>query len=265
MKTQIIPTTEPFFFPGGRTGVLLIHGFTGTPKEMRWMGEYLNQQGLTCLGIRLTGHATDIEDMRRSHWTDWAASVEDGIQLLSGSVDRIYLVGLSMGGVLSLLMSTKFAEHVAGVVAMSTPYALPRDPRNYPIWFIKLYGRFFKYAPKSGEVPGTSWFDKDAFTSHVSYQNNPVSSIAELKTLLYEMQAVLPEIRKPVMLIHSKDDTYVLPENMERIYARLINASDKTKLYVTGSGHVVTRDAARHQVFEASLNFIRYVESQFEP
>jgi carboxylesterase len=262
VNTQIIPTTEPFFFPGSRTGVLLIHGFTGTPKEMRWMGEYLNKQGLTCLGMRLNGHATDIEDMRRSRWTDWVASVEDGYQLLSGSVDRIYLAGLSMGGVLSLLMSTRL--DVAGVVAMSAPFILPRDPRNYPVWLIKLYGRFFKYAPKSGDAPGTGWFDKEAFAGHVSYQQNPVSSVAELKALLHEMQAALPQIRKPVMLIHSKDDTYVLSRNMENIYNGLVHASDKTKLYVTGSGHVVTRDAARNQVFEAALEFIRKVERQFE-
>ena len=98
------------------------------------MGEYLNQQGLTCLGIRLNGHATDPEDMRRSRWTDWTASVEDGFHLLSGSVDRVFLVGLSMGGALSLLMSTKFAQHVAGVIAMSTPYSLPRDPRIIRMW-----------------------------------------------------------------------------------------------------------------------------------
>lgn len=226
------------------------------------MGEYLNQNGFTCLGIRLTGHATDMEDMRRANWTDWTASVEDGFHLLSGSVDRIYLAGLSMGGVLSLLMSMKL--NAAGVVAMSTPFALPRDPRNYPVWFIKLYGRFFKYAPKSGEEPGASWFDKQAFAGHISYPQNPVSSVAELKILLHEMQAALPQVRKPVMLIHSKDDPYVLPENMERIYAGLVNASDKTKLYVTGSGHVVTRDAARGQVFEAALEFIHKVERQFE-
>ncbi|MEJ5224047.1 MAG: hypothetical protein WHV44_06280, partial [Anaerolineales bacterium] len=66
---MIIPTTEPFFFPGRNNapGVLLIHGFTGTPKEMRWMGEYLNEKhGFTCLGVRLTGHATRPEDMIRS-------------------------------------------------------------------------------------------------------------------------------------------------------------------------------------------------------
>jgi dipeptidyl aminopeptidase/acylaminoacyl peptidase len=66
------------------------------------------------------------------------------------------------------------------------------------------------------------------------------------------------------LLIHSKDDAYVLPENMERIYAGLVNAKDKTKLYVTGSGHVVTRDAARDQVFKTAEEFIRRVESQIE-
>ncbi len=255
MKTQIIPTTEPFFFPGGRTGALLVHGFTGAPKEMRWMGEYLNRQGLTCLGIRLNGHATDPENIRRSHWIDWTASVEDGFHLLSGSVDRIFLVGLSMGGVLSLLMSTKL--DVAGVVAMSTPYHLPSD---YPLWVLKLYNLFVRDAPKSGEVPGASWFDKAAFAEHISYPKNPMKSVIQLKYLLNEMHAALPEVRKPVLLIHSKDDPYVLPENMEKIYAGLVNTSDKTKLYVTGSGHVVTRDAARRQVFEAAWNFIKRIE-----
>jgi len=249
---NIIPTAEPFFLQGNRTGVLLIHGFTGAPKEMRWMGEYLNQQGLTCLGIRLAGHATNPEDMRRSRWTDWTASVEDGFHLLSGSVDRIYLAGLSMGGALSLLMSSRL--DVAGVVAMSTPHQLPQD---YPLWALELYSLFVPDAPKSKEVPGSSWFDKEAYASHISYPMNPMRSVVQLKLLLNEMQAALPKIRKPVLLIHSKDDTYVLPKNAENIYAGLVNASDKTKLYVTGSGHVVTRDAARQQVFDAALKFIR--------
>jgi len=225
------------------------------------MGEYLNQQGLTCLGIRLNGHATDPEDMRRSHWTDWTASVEDGFHLLSGSVDRIFLIGLSMGGVLSLLMSTLLAERVAGVVGISTPYQFPND---YSLWSLRLYSLFVRYAPKSTEVPGASWFDKAAYAGHISYPQNPVRSAVELKLLLNEMQSALPQVRKPVLLIHSKDDPYVLPENMEKIYAGLTNASDKTKLYVTGSGHAVTRDAARGQVFEAVAEFIRKVESQLE-
>lgn len=255
MKNRILETTEPFLLPGRRAGVLLVHGFTGAPKEMRWMGDYLNGLGYACLGIRLAGHATTPEDMIRSRWTDWTASVEDGFHLLSNLCDQIFLAGLSMGGALSLLMSTRL--DAAGVIAMSTPYSLPNDRGNYSPAFIRLYSRFVKYMPKSPEKPGASWFDQEAFKDHISYPQNPIRSIAELKLLLGEMRAALPSVTKPVLLIHSKDDSYVLPENMERIYAGLVNASAKQKVYLTGSGHVVTRDAARRQVFELAREFIQ--------
>jgi carboxylesterase len=257
--SQIIPTAEPFFFLGDRSkpACLLIHGFTGTPKEMLWMGEYLHQQGYTCLGVRLTGHATIPEDMIASRWTDWTASVEDAYSILRGLTDNIFFIGLSMGGILSLLMSTQLK--VRGVVAMSTPYKLPDDPRLRHIeWISKIVA----YMPKSSEEPGSGWFDKEAWKEHISYPQNPVRSIGELNKLLGEMRGVLSQVRTPVLLIHSKDDRYVLPENMELIDAALVNASDKTKLYITGSGHVVTRDAARRQVFAAALEFIQRVESE---
>ena len=223
------------------------------------MGEYLNQQGFTCLCMRNTGHATQPEDMIRSNYTDWIASVEDGYHLLRGISNNIFLVGLSMGGILSLLMSTRLAQGVKGVVAISTPYKLPDDPR---LRHIELISRTIPFMPKSDEEPGSSWFDKEAWKEHVSYPQNPIRSIGELNKLLGEMRAALPKVNVPVLLIHSKDDGYVLPENMERIYADLVNALDKTKLYITRSGHVVTRDAARHQVFESAVEFIKRVESQ---
>jgi len=257
LETQIVPGTEPFIFPGGagQPGCLLIHGFTGAPKEMRWMGEYLNRQGFSCLGIRLIGHATRPEDMIRSRYTDWMLSVEDGYHLLQGLTDRIYLVGLSMGGMLSLLMSTKL--EVAGVIAMSTPYRIPYD---YPAWAMKLASHIMRYQPQKKEEPGASWFDKSAYAEHFSYPQNPVRSGAEVQILSSESRASLPRVGVPVLLIHSKNDTYVPPENMENIYTDL-GTSDKTKLYVTEAGHVVTRDAAKEQVFDAASAFIRRVEA----
>ena len=257
---QIIPTAEPFFFLGdsSKPACLLIHGFTGTPKEMRWMGEFLNQQGYTCLGIRLAGHATNPEDMIRSRWTDWVASVEDGYQLLCGVTNDIFLVGLSMGGILALLMSTRLAPRVKGVVAMSTPSRLPTD---YPIRFIQLISIVMRYRPKSKEPPGSGWFDKAAYKDHVAYAKNPVRSTVELKKLILEMRAALPKVNVPVLLIHSKDERYILPDNAEDIFAGLINASDKTKLYMTGSGHVLPRDASREQVFKSALEFIQRVQN----
>ena len=257
VMNQIIPTAKPFLLPGASRdlGCLLVHGFTGAPKEMRWMGGYLAERGYPVLGVRLAGHATRPEDMIRARYTDWLASVEDGYALLRGLTRRIVLVGLSMGGVLALLSSARLA--VAGVVAMSTPYTLTDDPR---LKFTGLLSLFAPYLPKSKEPPGSGWFDQSAWQDHVSYPKNPVRSIGELDQLLAEMRLALPQVRVPTLLIHSKDDAYVLPENMEHIFAAL-GASDKTKLYITGSGHVVTRDAARQQVFQAAADFIQRIEA----
>jgi carboxylesterase len=159
-----------------------------------------------------------------------------------------------MGGILSLLMSTRLT--VKGVIALSTPSRMPED---YSIWLMQLLSWFVRYRPKTDGQPGSSWFDQTAWQDHVAYPQNPVRSGAELKKLILAMRAALPQVRVPVLLMHSRDETYVLPENMEEIYSALANASDKTKLYITGSGHVLTRDARRQQVFQSALEFIRRV------
>ena len=252
--TQTIPTAEPFFLPGkgknGRIGCLLIHGFTGTPKEMRWMGEYLNAGGYSCLGVRLNGHATKPEDMIRSRYQDWMLSVEDGYNILKNSSDRIFLMGLSMGGILSLLMSTRL--DVEGVFAMSTPFRLPDDPR---LGFIKEISLFIKYMPKNEEAPDSGWFDKKAFAEHVSYPKNPVRSIAELKGIMEEMRSALPDVKVPVFLVHSSGDDYVIKDSMQQIYDHL-GTTDKEMLWVEGSGHVITREPAKELVFEYAVKFI---------
>lgn len=221
------------------------------------MGDYLHEQGYTCLGVRLAGHATHREDMVRARWTDWTASVEDGYNLLCGLTDDIFLVGLSMGGILSLLMSTRLK--VKGVIAMSTPARLPTD---FPIWLLKFLSLFIRYRPKTNQPPGSGWFDKAAYKDHIAYEKNPVRSSAELKKLILEMRAALPKVTVPVLLMHSRDEKYILPDNLEYIYERLVNASDKTKLYLTGSGHVLPRDASREQVFKSAVEFIQRVSIQ---
>ena len=254
---QIIPTAEPFFFPGwrenGRVGCLITHGFTGTPKEMRWLGEYLNRQGYTVCGIRLAGHATRPEDMVRARWQDWLLSVEDGINLLRSCTDHVCLLGLSMGGVLSLTAAARFP--VDGVVAMSTPYDLPS--LSFPLWAARLLSRFKPYISK-GKVPGSGWFDPDAYAQHVAYPMNPVRSAVELKLLLKEMRAALPKITMPVLLIHSRDDDYVVNDSMEQIFNRL-GSSNKQMLWVEGGGHVITEEPTRQAVFKATADFVERV------
>lgn len=257
---MIIPTAEPFLFLGKKDapGILLTHGFTGTPKEMRWMGEYLNQKhGFTCLGVRLTGHATRPEDMIRARYTDWLASVEDGCHMLAGAAPRVYLAGLSMGGVLSLLAASYLP--VSGVIAMATPYNLPDDWR---VRHTELLSRIQPYMPKSKEPPGAGWFDQDAWREHISYPQNPVRAIGELKKLLDEMRAALPKVTAPVLLVYSKNDHY-LPlgslNSMNYIYEH-VGTNDRQKMVVEKSGHVITRDAEREKVFKAAADFIDRIE-----
>ncbi len=246
---MIIPTAEPFFFPGNHTGCLLIHGFTGSPKEMLVMGEYLKEQGYTVLGIRLAGHATQLEDMMRSTWQDWLASVEDGYYFLKGCTDRIFVMGLSMGGILSLLFSSQ--HPVSGVVTMSTPYFLPREQG---IRFARLISIFM---PKMKKDPPDS-HNLAAARDHVDYPYLPTKGIIQLRDLLVEMRSALPRVQAPALIIHSKQDQGVPGLNAEQIIAAL-GSTDKRLLWVENSGHVIPEEPDRELAFKAIDEFIRRV------
>jgi len=247
----ILPTAEPFFLPGDDTGCLLVHGFTGTPKEMRWLGEYLSAAGHTVLGVRLAGHATQPEDMLRTRWQDWLASVEDGFNILSGCTRRIFVLGLSMGGVLGLLAAARYP--VAGVVAMSTPYQMPRD------WRLR-YLRVLSLVQPRVTKGGSDWRNPDAAKDHVDYPFYPTLALRQLSSALPVMRAALPSIRVPVLLAQSREDQTVAPFNVERIYSAL-GSSDKQIVWVENSGHVIIREPEREKVFDAALQFIHRVRA----
>jgi len=248
-----MPGAEPFFLPGRSTGCLLIHGFTGTPFEMRALGEHLNKEGHTVLGIRLSAHGTKPDDMIRARWRDWVASVEDGWNLLSGSTNRIFIMGLSMGGMLSLLYAS-YAP-AAGIVVIATPHHLPDDPR---LRFVKPLSIIKPYMPK-GE---SDWFDEEADSSHMCYPVDPTRSYAELPELVEAMQAGLPSVKAPILLIYSKDDQMVLAKDghMDHIY-KAVGSQDKNKLWIEKSGHVLTRDAQRETVFKACADFVARINT----
>jgi carboxylesterase len=245
----IQPGGEPFLFPGGSVGCLLVHGFTGAPREMLDLGEHLAEQGHTVHGVRLFAHGTQIDDMLRAHWHDWLASVEDGYYLLQSHCDRIVIMGLSMGGMLSLIFASRFP--VSSVVAMSTPYALPADWR---LRFIRFFSLFKRHVAK-GE---SDWVDPTAEENHFDYPYYPTSSVAELRDLVVVMQSALPRINIPTLIIHSKNDGGVPPQNAEKIFQAL-GSSDKTLEWVQRSGHVITRDAERQRVFELAAAFVKEV------
>jgi carboxylesterase len=249
---RILPTAEPYFFPGGPTGCLLIHGFTSTPKVLRPVGEYLHQQGHTVLGIRLSGHATGIEDMMRTRRQDWLASAEDGWHLLQGHTDRVFAIGLSLGGVLSFILASKFP--VAGVVTMASFCDMPDKlaKRLGPL-LVPLSKVYPKRKKKGG-----GWFVPEREKDYVAYDYNPVRPVWELILLLKQLRETLPNLHTPALIIHSKDDDYVLPEQAELLYEHL-GSEDKELILVEGAGHIITRDGDPSKVFQAVGEFVERV------
>jgi len=243
---RLVPGGEPFLFRGGRVGCLLVHGFTATPQEMRGLGVSLAGQGYSVLGIRLAGHATRMDDMLRVRWTDWQADVEGGLQILRSLCDHVVIVGLSLGGALALLQGA--AGGVAGVAALSTPFAIPASPR---LRLARRLRGIWRFASK-----GTSDFrDPEASRARVAYPAYPVSAIAEVEATLQAMRRSLPDVHVPVLLMHAHDETFVPPENLSSIEAKL-GSTKVTTLLVGGSNHILTCDAQRSLVWANIANFI---------
>ncbi len=246
MKTLTMQTAEPFFIPGGKTGCLLIHGFTGTPKEMRMLGDFLAAEGYTVLAPRLFGHATAPADMARARWADWVASVEDGMNLLKGCTDKQFVMGLSMGGVLALIAAARF--NFEGVVTFSAPCALPRDPRSF---LLPLIGHANLHIAK-GEP---DWRNQDAARDHKDYPFYPSRAILELGALLKEMRSELGSVTIPALLVQSKADRGIPAESLDTLY-RDIASAEKQSFWVENSGHVIIREPEREKIFHKVAKFI---------
>ena len=242
-------SAEPFFIPGGKTGCLLIHGFTGTPKEMRMLADALALSGYTVLAPRLFGHATTPQDMSRARCHDWIASVEDGMNLLKGCTDRQVVMGLSMGGVLALIAAARFKFNA--VVTFSTPCSLPRDPRS---WLLPLIGRLNLRIGKGAP----DWRNPDAALDHKDYPFYPSRAIIELDYLIKVMLQELMNVHIPVMLVQSKTDTGIPAESLEVIFSRLPDI-DKSKFWVENSGHVIIREPEREKIFTEVISFLKRV------
>lgn len=244
-----IPTAEPFLIPGGKVGCLLLHGFTGTPKEMRMLADSLGQENYTVLAPRLAGHATHLDDMRRTTYRDWVASVEDGLNLLKGCTDQQVVMGLSMGGILALLAAARY--DVSGVVSFSAPCALPADPRAaflpYLTWLVPQVSK--------GKP---DWRNLEAMKDHVDYPTYPTRSVLQLKQLIQIMRSELSRVSAPALFVQSHADRGIPAESLDVLSAG-VSSTDKTHLWVENSGHVVIREPEREVIFSAVKKFVKRV------
>jgi carboxylesterase len=224
---------------------------------MRWMGEFLSQKGYTVLGIRLAGHATIPEDLIHTCWQEWLLSVEDGYNLLHSCTDQIFLVGLSLGGMLGLIFASPLLHsspqeqrRIGGVIAMSTPYSSPGDWR---LKFTRILSIIRPYIHKG--KPGSGWFG-DAWKQHIAYPGYPLRGIGEIRKSMDVLHTAAPQVTVPVLLIYTHNDHPLIFESMVKIHACLVS-TEKQMLRLDGSGHTITEEPKRQLVFEASADFIQ--------
>lgn len=243
MANFLHENAKAFYYPGNKTGILLIHGFTGSPSEMRYLGEYLKDKGYTVKGVLLKGHGTSVEDMRKTSHKDWLASAEQGYHELTEECDEIFIVGFSMGGALALHLAQKY--DLKGIVSLSTPIKIAN--RQYYIGTVTKYLKF-----KMGR-PAKLVKLKDPFV--IGYNKTPLRCVISLFKLINIVKADLHKIEKPILIMQSYGDGTVHPSSANFIYKR-IGSTDKSIIFLHNSGHVITCDCEKEQVFEEVHSFI---------
>ena len=248
----IVPKSEPFFLPGGRTGCLLLHGFTSMPEEVRPLGDFLHAQGYSVFGARLAGHATHPLDLARTRWQDWLVTVEESLVVLHSVCDRVVVMGQSMGGMLALLAASRHA--VAGVVAISTPDHLADDwrMRTVRLWSL-IIPLIFK-----GRTPIVDFRINRREVDYPAYPYYPTSILGEVEDLKRAMRKGLGQVQAPVLLVQSHKDPAISQAKSEQLLSAL-GSTDKELFWLDAAGHSIVQDAQCGLAFEKIAGFLHRI------
>lgn len=239
---------ETFRLGNGRHGVLLLHGFCGTPPEMRGLGEHLAARGFRVRGALLAGHGTSPEDLDRYSWRDWVASAEQELDELRAECETVSLAGQSMGGTLSLLLAERHRD-IAAVATMAAVVKLPSTTAAA----IRL-GAYLRrwHSPRADRV---DLWEPEQVKLLRSYSRRSLRAHTHLLALMAAARRDLGMIQCPALVMHGRRDGTVNPENAE-IIARGIGDTAEVR-YFDRSGHALTVDVDRHQVYELVEGHIR--------
>ncbi|MBX6342813.1 MAG: alpha/beta fold hydrolase [Thermomicrobiaceae bacterium] len=243
----LLPGAEPFFFSGSEIGVLLSHGYTGTPQSMRWLGEFLSREaGFTVSGPLLPGHGTTPEDMAQTTAADWIRALEEALDGLRRQCSAIFVSGLSMGGTLALYLAAVYPDIVIGVVPINAAIVLDNPD---------LAGiAFASDAPPT--IPGIGSDIKQGGVSEVAYPVVPVATLRHLYALLGVTRDLLPRVLCPLLVFQSREDHVVPPSNGDLILERA-GASEKRLVWLENSYHVATLDNDRELIGREIIDFVR--------
>ena len=237
----------------GGPAVLCLHGLSGTPYEVRSTAEALAAAGFACLGPLLPGHGESPEALRgtpASAWLETAGAAYDG---LLDQHDSVYVLGLSMGGVLALSLCQ--TRNPAGALVMAAPLDLGRAVRLG----VRLAWRWLRFVPSRSDIR-----DPEALARHPSYARMPLAAVRELIALGERVDAELARITAPLCLLYSRGDRTVPLANAERI-RRAVRTTHPQLHVLERSGHVLPVDLERERVAELAVDFFRGLEAKAVP
>ncbi|TRV75908.1 alpha/beta fold hydrolase [Streptomyces sp. 130] len=241
----VLPGAEPFRHEGGAVGVLLCHGFTGSPQSLRPWAEYLADRGLTVSLPLLPGHGTRWQDMRVTGWQDWYAEVDRELRGLLERCERVFVFGLSMGGALALRLAAKHGDAVSGLVLV--------NPAN------KVHSLAAHALPVVRHlVPTTKGLAGDIAlegVAEVGYDRVPLHAAHSVRGFFRLVDGDLPQVTQPLLLLHSPRDHVVPPADSARILSR-VSSTDVREVLLEQSYHVATLDHDAKRIFDESHAFI---------
>ena len=249
-EQAVIPGAEPFSAAGDDVGVLVLHGFTGNPGSIRPLAEALAAAGRTVEAPRLPGHGTAVEDMLDTRWADWSASAEAAHADLAGRTRTTTVAGLSMGGTLACWLVARHPE-AAGLVVIN-PLVQPPDPEMVAMGQAML---------DAGETvaPGIGSDIADPDAHETAYPGSPLLPLLSLVEGVEALQADLPRIACPVLLLTSAQDHVVPPVNSDHLASLVAGPVERVPL--ERSYHVATLDHDKDLIAERAVAFVRKVSA----
>lgn len=230
----------------GKIGILLVHGFTGSPAAMRPWAEFFGARGYTVRVPRLPGHGRSWQELNKVAWTDWTDRVVEELDELEKTCDKVFIFALSMGGGATLHVAAHHGDRVAGLVLVNPMIHLP--------------GFAAKFAPVVAQIrPALKTVGGDIKrpgVSEWSYDALPTKGVVQLAKLLRSARSTLGMVKAPLLLFHSVED-HVLPVTNTEIVMEEIGSARKQRIELMNSYHVATIDYDSDFIFENSLVFVQ--------
>lgn len=238
----------PFFLEGGPTGVLLLHGFSGTPREMRPLGDYLHARGLTVDAPLLPGHGGTLAEMHRTRWQAWTGAVESAYATLRTHCQQCIVAGFSMGSLLALWLAEN-ADGLTGVVLYSPALKIAD-------WRLHLTP-LLRYFVKDLRGPETSDLHNPEAASWLGgFERYSVPAAAELLALQRYVRRHLSRVRVPALIVYSTGDRSIHPESGPETVRLLSRQVPVEALVLHNSGHAVVVDRKWETVAETTFRFV---------